>query len=913
MIQFVRAEAFLLAPLFVLVLRGRIWPRPLLGTLRLLALLALCGVLAQPSFGTVADGRDVVFVVDRSRSMPAGHLAEAREFAREVVAAQQAGDRFAVVEFAREAAIVSHLSDTLRWSEAERTFDRDGSDLGGALTTALGLVPDGRNATLVVWSDGEVARERVDALARLAERRGVRIDVEPVGRAFGRDAAVHDVRVPPEVPIDAPFALNATVVATADGPARWHLLLDGESVRRGTAQLRTGRNALQLPLELGEPGEHTVALEVQLEGDAVPENDRGLGVVRGLTRTRVLCVTPGGREDRLSRSLRTAGIDVVVAAPEVAPLTLAELDGFEAVVLEDVPASALPTGAMQVVRSWVRDLGGGLLMTGGHQSFGVGGYHQSPIEEVLPVTLEIRDEQRRFGLAMAVALDRSGSMQATAGDTTKMQLANRGAAGAIELMAPTDAVAVLAVDTEAHVVLPLTAVDDKEGIQQQVRAIESSGGGIYVGAALHECARQLSEAEQEGRHIVLFADASDAEEPLDYLEFVPKLAADGITVSVIGLGSPSDRDAPLLEEIAELGNGRCQFVADATELPRVFAQETIEVTRSALVEESTELRVEPTLQLLGQLPDEAPPVGGFSVAWIRDRADRDITTLDEHDAPLLAHWQVGLGRGAAFLGEADGALTGAWGQWDGYADLFSAVVRWLCGGAPGGVYVDARRERDTAVYSLEVEPERAAVLDGIDGVHTTPDGATGPLRFTRLQPGRVEARVPLVQEGVHRAAVRIGGESLRLPPLARPFSPEWELQPDPRYGEVTLRGLTRRTGGNVSPASAQVLAGPRRSRGRQQLGPWLVSVALLLLVAEIASRRLLLHVPTPRFLQRRATKERAAAASAGAVPAKRAAKPAAGAPLGSGQGDDDGGDDGGGETGLLSALERAHKRGGRRV
>lgn len=906
MIQFVRPEAFLLAPLFVLALRGRIWPRPLLGSLRVLALLSLCAVLAQPSFGTVADGRDVVFVVDRSRSMPAGHLAKAREYARAVEDARQDGDRFAVVEFARDAAIVAHLSETLRWEESERRYDADGSDLGGALTAALGLVPDGRNATLLVWSDGEVSRERADALARLAERRGIRIDVEPLQRAFGRDAAVYEVRLPPEVPIDAPFALNATVVSTAAGPARWRLLLDGTATRSGTVQLQVGRNALQLPLELVEPGEHTVELEVQLQGDAVPENDRGLGVVRGRTRTRVLCVTPAGREDRLTRSLRSAGIDVVVAAPENAPLTLGELDGFRAVVLEDVPADALPTGSMGVVRNWVRDLGGGLLMTGGYQSFGVGGYHQSPIEDVLPVTLEIRDEQRRFGLAMAVALDRSGSMQATAGDSTKMQLANRGAAGAVELMAPTDAVAVIAVDTAPHVVLPLTPVEDKEGIQEKVRAIESSGGGIYVGAALEECARQLSEAEQEGRHIVLFADASDAEEPLDYREFVPKLAEDGISVSVIGLGSPSDRDAPLLEEIAELGNGRCQFVADATELPRVFAQETIEVTRSALVEEPAQLRVEPTLQLLGQLPEDAPPIGGFSVAWMRDRADRDITTVDEHDAPLLAHWQVGLGRGAAFLGEADGALTGAWGEWDGYADLFAAVVRWLCGGAPGGVFVDARRERDTAVYSLEVEPERAAVLDGLRGVATAPDGTTTPLRFERLQPGRVEARVPLVQEGVHRAAVQLGSESLRLPPLARPFSPEWELQPDPRFGEATLRNLARRTGGNLSPASAQVLAGPRRSRGREELAPWLVLSALVLLLAEIACRRLLVHLPVPRVLRRR---ERAASAEvspqmAKAVPSKRK-QPAA---------QDGVGRDGGeGDDGLLSALERAHRRGGRRV
>ena len=61
--------------------------------------------------------------------------------------------------------------------------------------------------------------------------------------------------------------------------------------------------------------------------------------------------------------------------------------------------------------------------------------------------MEIREEQRKLGLAMVMALDRSGSMGASAGGSTKMQLANRGAATAIELMSAMDAVAVLAVDT----------------------------------------------------------------------------------------------------------------------------------------------------------------------------------------------------------------------------------------------------------------------------------------------------------------------------------------------------------------------------------------------------------------------------------------------------------------------------------
>ena len=454
-----------------------------------------------------------------------------------------------------------------------------------------------------------------------------------------------------------------------------------------------------------------------------------------------------------------------------------------------------------------------------------------------------------------------------------------------------------------------------------MRSIESTGGCIYLGAALHAAHEQLADAEQDNRHIVLFADAGDAERPDDYLQFVPELVAAGITVSVIGLGKETDSDAQLLQEIATLGLGRCQFVKDATDLPRVFAQETIQVARSSLIEETTEVLVQPTLQLLGAMPDELPALGGYAVAWSRPRAELDLAAVrkgagsgagsgassgasSEPPEPLLAHWQIGLGRSAAFLGEADGALSGAWAEWPGYADFFGTLVRWLAGGTPAGLFVDARRDGDVAVYQLEVDAKNATVLDAVRGVVTEPDGATSELLFTSIANGRVEVRVPLVAEGVHRAAVQIGGDTVRLPPMCLPYSAEWQLQLDPQAGERILRDLARPTAGNVAPTVAAVLSGPRRSLLPRDLAPWFAIVALLVLLVEIAVRRL--QVQWQGSARRSKVARTVAAASDGApTQADGAQRPAAKQPDAAKQPEH-------GDS-LLSALERAHKRGSRRV
>src|SRR5690606_34930201 len=175
-------------------------------------------------------------------------------------------------------------------------------------------------------------------------------------------------------------------------------------------------------------------------------------------------------------------------------------------------------------------------------SFGPGGYHRTPVEDVLPVTMEIRQEQRRFSLALAIALDRSGSMQAAVGSgETKMDLANRGTVAAIELLGPLDSLAVIAVDSSAHVVRPMAPVEDRAAIIDRVRRIESMGGGIFVFTAIEAMAKELAAAPQKTKHMVLFADAADAEEPGRYADLVPKLHASGITLSVIALGDVTDQ------------------------------------------------------------------------------------------------------------------------------------------------------------------------------------------------------------------------------------------------------------------------------------------------------------------------------------------------------------------------------------
>lgn len=885
MISFVHPEVFLLALPALYFLRRAFRCRRLVAALRLSALLLALAALAEPYRRGIEAGRDLVLVLDRSRSVADRHAATIQDWAERAAGERRAGDRIGTVVFGADAAVETSPRADYSFAPPVRVVDRDATDLARALDAGLSLIPPGRQGSLLVLSDGESTGRDAMPAAREALRRGVRIDVVPLPRDGAFDVAVEELALPEEIAAGEPFQFAAWVRADRAVDVRYRLLRDGREIAAGTRALRAGLDRFSFRDVAADEGVHVYQLEVAAEGDLRPENDRARAVLRSGTSRRVLVVAPGGRSDRLVRALANAGIAVEVAAPESAPLSLERLGGFRAVVLENVRATDLPSGGMAALAAFVRDLGGGLWMTGGRASFGAGGYHRSAVEEVLPVSMEVRQEQRKFALAMAIALDRSGSMAvAVPGGGTKMDLADAGAAAAVELLSPIDAVAVIAVDSEAHVVVEAGAVTDPEAICNQIRRIESQGGGIYIGAALHACAEQLAEVPQRNRHIVLFADANDAEQPEDYRTFVPKLVAAGVTVSVIGLGSSGDTDAALLEEIATLGNGRCFFVEDPADLPRVFAEETIQVAKSAVVEGEVAVAMQPAVLAMADLAALAFPVaGGYSVAYAKPRAQVGAVTEDEQQAPFLAFWQHGLGRTAAFLGELDGDLSGGFASWGEFGTFVTTAVRWLMGtDAAGEVFAALERSGHEGVLSVEVEEGAEARLAALTARVLRPDGSAEEVLLERVSERRLEARFPMQKEGVYQAALASGdpgakGGVLRVAPVTLPYSPEFEPARDREAGAKLLARIAETAGGSVAPQSNRLFVGSRESAGVEWLARAAAWICALVLVLEIAVRRLQLELPRapaalwwakwPRFARKPASAARADAPPPAAAPA----------------------------------------------
>lgn len=809
--------------------------------LRALLGLAFLIAVASPYGGGSVQGRDLVLVIDRSRSMPADTTTRAAELFTLAREQMRPGDRLAVVGFGAQASVEQAPQADPVFEGFQTTLDVDGSDLATALDRALTLIPENRPGSLLVYSDGEFQGASPDSVARRAAARGVGIDVRTMPRDSAPDALVERLELPREVGVGEPFQFQAWVRAEQAGEAAYTLFRGEEIISRGTVTLQRGLQPLRFRDRGQEAGMSRYRLRLDLPGDRVIENNEAIGVTRVAGPRPILVVNASGSAGRLVNALRSAGLRIEVRTPEqVAAQNPVWLESFRGFILENISASSLG-GMLPALARQVEDLGAGLLLTGGRASYGVGGYYRSALDPLLPVTMELRVEHRKIGLAIAFVLDRSGSMGASAGAGTKMDLANAGTMEAIRLLSPIDEAGVIAVDSEPHLIVPRAQVDDPGAFASRVSGIRAGGGGIFTYTGLRAAVDLLADSARANRHIVLFADADDAEEPGDYQELLRRWTQEqGGTVSVVALGTEAGSDAAFLQDVASRGGGSIYFSQDAAELPRLFAQDTMLAARSSFIDEATATSITAGMSAIASTPvGRWLDLPGYNLCYLRPGASLGAVSEDEYAAPIVATMQAGLGRTAAFTAQVDGNWGVPDNQWPEAASVLVTLARWLSGQEPPAqYYADVRREGREAVVRVQVDPELGPA-QALTTRMVDPSGRSVPVELVPVGQDLFEARVPMREDGVYRfAAMTEDSELVPIDPVAIPYSPEFEARSERDAGERVLGTLARLSGGRVNPPVPELWRGERSGRATRAWTTWFVLAGILLWLLEIMWRRL---------------------------------------------------------------------------
>jgi uncharacterized membrane protein len=811
---------------------------------------ALVAALAGFRLVLPVDRLATVFVVDLSDSVGEAGREDALAFVRESLELMPEGDVAGIVGFGK-AALVERLPAELR--EIDRiasTPVRSATDIGGALRLASALFPDDAQKRIVLLSDGNDTTGQGQAEAALAAARGVQVETKVIGLGDAEEVLVERLTTPSTARLGEQIEVTADVHSTVAQPATVRLFANGVQVGITRLDLEAGSNRVAFLVKPSEAGFLRFRVVVEASQNTFSQNDRADSntIIQG--EPRILVVSGDEKvASELVAALKVERQDVdTVAAAGLSgdPLQLAS---YDSIVLVDVPRPSLTDRQMLALQVYVRDLGKGLVMIGGPQSYGAGGYEKTPIEETLPVDMGVRDRQKQPDIALVVVIDKSGSMDAChcnsfnggmggpgagMGGVRKVDIGKEAILRAAAAMTSRDEIGVVAFDQSAHWVVktqPLGNVGDLQGAVAGIQPL----GQTNIFSGLSEAVGSLEKTEATRRHIILLTDGWSSSGQYDAI--IARMKAAGITLSTVGAGGGSN---PFLENLAKQGGGRFYNAANPASIPDIFLKETQQVSGQQIVEETFHPIITSSSPILRGLDQGFPQLLGYNGTTAKSAAQTVLVTA--RDDPLLAQWQYGLGRSVAWTSDSTGRWARSWIGWEGFSRFFSQLVGWTFPGEEtGGIEASFVTEGNLTKLRIESVAEDGSPRDFYaTGVAiTAPDLTSRAIALDQIAPGVYEAPLGEIDAGAY--ILRVSQTRPGSTPLGRTLGLVAATPAEYRIlgaNEPFLATLRSATGGRaiVTPAEPwrHDLA---RTDTYTDLWPSLLILALLLWPLDIALRR----------------------------------------------------------------------------
>ena len=843
--------------LLIPALLGAYVYRPLsnrLFALRILFITTVVLALAGPVINLPVGNGAVIVVADRSFSMPRGIDNSIAETVNILRKGMPENADLGIISFGTEAKIELAASKS-SFSGFTSDLNRSGSNLNEGISRALSLISSDASGRILLLSDNRYSGESPMSSALRAATRGIPIDYRLFDRDLSNDTAITSFASPGLLSPNESFLLKSRVFSPIAQKAEILLYASDKFLGRYNKELSSGYNNLIFNMTAPESSvvKYKMILKPEFK-DSVPENNEAVAICEVIGKKPILVVTES-ESSAVARLLNKAKVSNVVQSPRNIEWTIEFLAGYSALILENVSADRLTLHGMQLMAAWVKHFGGGLMLTGGKNAFGSGGYFQSPLEEAFPVSMELRSEHRKMKMALMIVLDRSGSMTApTRGGRTKMDLANISSAGVLEMLTPEDYLGVLAVDTAPHEVFPLQKIaGSADYMRSKIMSIESMGGGIYVYDGISNAVDKLLKTDVKVRHIILFADANDAEKPGEYWELLDHATKAGLTLSVIGLGTETDSDAEILRKVANAGKGRIFFTREPEELPRLFLQDTFVAAKSTYIEEPTELKLFGTYKELlpykNNLSENIGLIGAYNLCYEKPASTVVLKTADENKSPILSYWQYGLGKTACLATplEGDGAMTSSGvltkqemlemtvslcemiSNDDREKILNLPILQSIENGYwAAAIHLDPERDKepfksDPLIEVLRMNENNEQTFETIKMRRDTADSFSGGLTLKGNE--------------VIAAMVKVDGHVKRLHPICQPYAAEY-VHDSVSDKKNILKQIADVTGGKEVINLANIWETIPIKKQKKELSFELLIAALFIFLIEIAERRL---------------------------------------------------------------------------
>lgn len=877
----------LLAPYFLYVtgksLADLPWPQRVLSWLLRTAFVVLLAIgLGRVAKTAYSHKVCTVHVVDVSESIPDEALADAQAAIDKAWNERGEGE-VRVITFAVRPRVIGVTDPGDPKAPPPKIERHDapgerihgaGSDVQAALQLAYGLYPQGFLKRIVLYSDGVQTAGDALAEAGRAQEFGVKLYTVPYKRAVPAEVAVRELRVPSKIKVGEAFELRAILFSNRPAKVRARLY-QGEALNGldgiRDLDLKPGENDIPFKSVVRVPGSVTYALDVEplalITGpapatSAVPSTSASVapppppgkpmpkpGLDRFVENNKyaVTVAVPGrpsvlyvegdqGHGSYLTNALVAQEFEVDLRGPDGIPSSLKEIERYDFVILSDVSADRVSYSQQDLLESYVKDLGGGFLMAGGQNSFGLGGWRHTKVEKILPVRMDAEKKKDQPSIALCLVIDRSGSMSGQ-----KIEMAKEAAKATAEILSPDDYIEVIAFDSQPQRLVRMQSARNRMRILSDISRL-APNGGTDIFPALQMANEDLALVAAKRKHVILL---SDGEAPANGIkELVQEMVSEGMTASAVALGEDADKN--LMKLVAETGGGRFYFVKDPNALPRIFTKETELVSKSSAIDEYFQPTLVSNADFLRGLDVEGSPyLHGYVATQLKPPPAQLVLTPGEHEEPLLARWRVGLGWTLAWTSDVKNLWAAEWLRWAQYPQFWGQLVR------------EHMRQKKRQQLDMKVELIDGVVkasVDAIGGDDRFQNGFEGKVTIVgpapkadkvvvplqQVAPGRYEAKQVLDQFGsfVLTGDLQSNGATVAesFGHVSNPYPREYAaFEPDL---PLMSRLATATGGGMDTPLSAIVDAQGEKISYHEDLWQRFVKLAILVFVIDLAVRRI---------------------------------------------------------------------------
>ncbi len=809
------------------------------ATLRTLVVTAAILALARPQTTSRSSRVAIAILVDVSASVTDEQIDSAKQYIAAVEKSKAEGTAIEVITFAGQARKETKNEGT--WQLSRHSTEAK-TDIESALHLAYGVLPAGYVPQVILLSDGNHTEGSLVTSAGRAQSFGIPISWGELPESDAVEVRVQSISAPTDVRAGEPFNVTVELWSSREQEVTVFLKQDDFAnplAPKITESIPAGRSTLKFKSKSPRAGVTRYTATIQKPThDTQASNNTATFIVPVIGKPNVLYVEGGLLRDRntasyLRRALEAQHIDVEVRGPRSLPTTVASLKKFDMVIVSDVAAKLMSLSQMNTLDRFVRSEGGGLVMAGGEDSFGSGGYQGTKIEKLLPVRFDSETIREQPNVAIVLVIDRSGSMSGA-----KIEAAKTSARATSEVLSSRDLIAVVAHDSRPEVIVRLQRAANRTKISNDIGRIRP-GGGTHIAPALREAHNILQNASAKVKHVIVL---SDGQAPYQGIaDLCDDMRSSGITISAVGIG---DADKDLLTLITDHGEGRLYLTQDLSRLPRIFAQETSEAQRNALVEEPVAVRVVKRTALIeGTGVDKAPPLKGY--VSVKAKPTADLVLAVNTGEPLLASWRVGAGTAIAWTSDVKNRWSVNWLRWPGYSRFWAQLVRSSMRKKAFDSYdITSTIDGDQAIVTVNALDNNEKFVNKLSTelllVDPKSDKVVKSLAMPQVAAGMYQAAISmngqanLIAKAIHKRDGRKVAESVTA--LSIPYPSEFSTT---ESNISTLDYLAEATGG-ISAAKPEVAAKIEAAEPiiyTAELWPWVLLFAGLLLILDLYSKR----------------------------------------------------------------------------